>query len=349
MKGVYAAVCERPQARAVSNQRATWKLYICIYILALRLLTVCLRINWGHEPMTGQSNKALLSTERHCTVILITLFQRCIAFVNHTAIDYLHISPSLLSLSETQVLSGDSIIVRGPPRNGPPPEKQINFSNVLAPRLARRPTGNSDSQEVLDEPWAWEAREFLRKKLIGVEVYFSADKPANSTRYYGTVYLGPDASTAVNVTELLVAEGFASVRRENSKAPEVAKLAALEDQAKASGKGKWGGTPSEHVRNVKWTQENPRAIIEQKNGKSLKAIIEHVRDGSTVRAFLLPDFYYVTIMISGIRCPGLKLDADGRPDPSVEVPYAEEARFFVESNFLQRDVEVRNFPFIFHL
>lgn len=99
MKGVYAAVCERPQAREVSNQRATWKLYICIYILALRLLTVCLRINWGHEPMTGQSNKALLSTERHCTVILITLFQRCIAFVNHTAIDYLHISPSLLSLS----------------------------------------------------------------------------------------------------------------------------------------------------------------------------------------------------------------------------------------------------------
>lgn len=45
-------------------------------------------------------------------------------------------------------------------------------------------------------------------------------------------------------------------------------------------------------------------------------------------------------MISGIRCPGFRLDADGKPDPSVVVPYSEEARFFVESRLLQRDVEV---------
>ena len=31
------------------------------------------------------------------------------------------------------------------------------------------------------------------------------------------------------------------------------------------------------------------------------AVIEHVRDGCTVRAFLLPDFYHVTIMITGIK------------------------------------------------
>lgn len=38
------------------------------------------------------------------------------------------------------------------------------------------------------------------------------------------------------------------------------------------------------------------------------AVIEHVRDGCTVRAFLLPDFYHVTIMITGIKvCWSLKL------------------------------------------
>jgi len=31
------------------------------------------------------------------------------------------------------------------------------------------------------------------------------------------------------------------------------------------------------------------------------AVIEHVRDGCTVRAFLLPDFVYVTLMLSGIK------------------------------------------------
>lgn len=40
-----------------------------------------------------------------------------------------------------QVLSGDSVIIRGYPKGGPPPEKQISFSNVIAPKLARRPVG----------------------------------------------------------------------------------------------------------------------------------------------------------------------------------------------------------------
>ena len=31
------------------------------------------------------------------------------------------------------------------------------------------------------------------------------------------------------------------------------------------------------------------------------AVIEHVRDGCTVRAFLLPSFHHVTVMLSGIK------------------------------------------------
>lgn len=38
-----------------------------------------------------------------------------------------------------KVLSGDTVIIRGAPKGGPPPEKQITFSNVIAPKLARRP------------------------------------------------------------------------------------------------------------------------------------------------------------------------------------------------------------------
>uniref|UniRef100_A0A1B0GKL7 Staphylococcal nuclease domain-containing protein 1 n=2 Tax=Lutzomyia longipalpis TaxID=7200 RepID=A0A1B0GKL7_LUTLO len=244
-----------------------------------------------------------------------------------------------------QVLSGDSVIIRGQPQGGPPPEKQINFSNVLAPKLARRPGGgaiNSSGEDNRDEPWAWEAREFLRKKLIGEEVYFTCERPQKSTRDYGVVYLGKDPATAQNITELIVAEGLVTVRRESShNSAEIAKLVELEDAAKAAGKGKWSNAqPSEHVRNIKWTQDNPRNFVEHYHGKPIKAIIEHVRDGSTIRAFLLPEFNYITLIISGIRCPGFKLDSEGKPDPSVTVPYAEEARYFVESRLLQRDVEI---------
>ena len=50
-----------------------------------------------------------------------------------------------------------------------------------------------------------------------------------------------------------------------------------------------------------WTVDDMRALVEKFKQKPQKAIIEHVRDGSTVRVFILPDFYYVTLMLSGIK------------------------------------------------
>lgn len=237
-----------------------------------------------------------------------------------------------------QILSGDSVIIRGP-TGAPPPEKQLNFSGITAPKLARRP---GDGPETKDEPWAWEAREFLRKKLIGEEVLFTSEKPPNAMREYGTIYLGKDLNTAENITESLVSEGLVTVRREGVRqTAEVLRLIELEDAAKAAGKGKWGNSsPSDHVRDIKWSIDNMSTFVEKQQRKPIKAIIEHVRDGSTVRAFLLPDFYHITLMLSGIRCPGFKLDANGKPDPTVKVEYAEEARYFVELRLLQREVEI---------
>ncbi|XP_046665431.1 staphylococcal nuclease domain-containing protein 1 [Homalodisca vitripennis] len=238
-----------------------------------------------------------------------------------------------------QVISGESIVIRGIPKGGPPPEKTITLSSVKAPKLAKRAT--SGSEETKDEPWAWEAREFLRKKLIGefVVCYAAENKPAAAgNRDYGIVYLGKDGATGENINEAIVAEGLASVR---GGGPEVAKLQELEAQAKAAGKGIWSSDDrSLHVRDIKWSIENMRNFVDKCGNKPINAIIEHVRDGSTVRCFLLPDFYHITLMLSGIRCNGFKLDADGRPNLTVKVEYADEARFFVESKLLQRDVQV---------
>ncbi|XP_071517216.1 staphylococcal nuclease domain-containing protein 1 isoform X2 [Panulirus ornatus] len=134
----------------------------------------------------------------------------------------------------------------------------------------------------------------------------------------------------------MVSEGLVSVRRESIRGE--SRLLELEEAAKAQNKGKWAGGDAKHVRNVTWTCENMRSFVDKARGKPIDAVIEHVRDGSTIRCFLFPDFHYITLMISGIRCPMNKLDADGKLDGSE--PFADEARYFTESRLLQRDVQV---------
>lgn len=247
--------------------------------------------------------------------------------------------PQLIRGIVKSVLSGDSVIIRGQPKGGPPPEKNVSFSNVSAPRLARRPGANAKGEDAKDEPYAWESREFLRKKLVGKEVTFVVEYKVTSGREFGTMYLGKDPENGENITEVMISEGLLSVRSKEGKT-DVSRLTELEDKAKSSQKGKWGGEGESHVRDITWQIENPRAYMEKVGRKPISAVVEHVRDGSTIRLFLLPSFNYITLMMSGIRSPGIKLDSEGKPDDGQVEPFSKEARYFTESRLLQRDVEV---------
>uniref|UniRef100_A0A2K5SCG0 Staphylococcal nuclease domain-containing protein n=1 Tax=Cebus imitator TaxID=2715852 RepID=A0A2K5SCG0_CEBIM len=244
-----------------------------------------------------------------------------------------------VSYPAQSVLSGCAIIVRGQPRGGPPPERQINLSNIRAGNLARRAAATQpDAKDTPDEPWAFPAREFLRKKLIGKEVCFTIENKTPQGREYGMIYLGKDIN-GENIAESLVAEGLAT-RREGMRAnnPEQNRLSECEEQAKAAKKGMWSeGNGSHTIRDLKYTIENPRHFVDSHHQKPVNAIIEHVRDGSVVRALLLPDYYLVTVMLSGIKCPTFRREADGSETPE---PFAAEAKFFTESRLLQRDVQI---------
>nr|CAB3266428.1 staphylococcal nuclease domain-containing protein 1 [Phallusia mammillata] len=240
-----------------------------------------------------------------------------------------------------QVLSGDALIVRGQPKGGPPPEKQINLSNIIAPKVAKRSNPNyPDSVETNDEAFAWQSRENLRRKVIGHEIFFLIEHAVNNDRCYGTVFLGTSTS-GQNLAEMQVSEGWAEVRRVNVRSDntEHARLIELEDQAKAAGKGKWQEPrPADAIRDVKWTIDNVRNFVDSHHGEPIPAVIEHVRDGGTMRAFL-PSNHLITFMLSGVKCPMIRRDPE---DPKKEVaePFAAEAKFFVESRLLQRDVKI---------
>lgn len=234
-----------------------------------------------------------------------------------------------------QVLDGGTVIIRGQPRNGPPPERLLALAEIEAPRLARRPGPNSVATD--DEPFAWQAREFLRQMLVGKPLLGSVSYTVPSGREFGTVLVGStDPEKGENVALKLVAEGLARVRENSSDAV----LKEAQEAAKAAGKGVWSGDSSVGVRKITWDLDNPRQLVDQMGGKPVKAIIEHVRDGTTVRAFLLPDFHHITLMMSGVRAPSVRMGSDGKPDPATAEKYALEAHYFTESRLLQREVEI---------
>ena len=66
------------------------------------------------------------------------------------------------------------------------------FSNITAPRLERRPNPGAIVSDSKDEPLAWDAREFVRRKVIGQTVAYTVEHTVATTpnRDYGVIYVG---------------------------------------------------------------------------------------------------------------------------------------------------------------
>ncbi|XP_074294378.1 ribonuclease TUDOR 2-like [Silene latifolia] len=207
------------------------------------------------------------------------------------------------------VPSGDTLVIMGMAKAEIPPEKMVTLASVIAPRLARR--------DGVDEPFAWESREFLRKLCIGKEVTFltHATPPTQSgmSREFATVLLG--GSTTQNVSKLVVANGWAKVKEQKSESNEdVAELLRLEEQAKEQGLGKWSkvpGAPEASIRNLPpsaiggYSGFDALDFATSNKGRSIQAIVEQVRDGSALRVYLLPEFQFVQVFVAGIQSPSM--------------------------------------------
>lgn len=222
------------------------------------------------------------------------------------------------------VPSGDSLVIVGSSKADIPPEKTITLSSLIAPKLARRGT--------LDEPFAWESREFLRKLCIGKDVTFRVDYTVPSIgREFGSVFLGDK-----NVSLLVVSEGWAKVREQVQQKAEVspflAELQRLEEQAKQQGLGRWSKVPGASeasIRNLPPSaigdpsNLDARGFLDANKGSPMEAIVEQVRDGSSLRVYLLPDFRFVQVFVAGIQAPSMGRRATVEPVAEAEIPSGE--------------------------
>ncbi|RWS27604.1 staphylococcal nuclease domain-containing protein 1-like protein [Leptotrombidium deliense] len=230
-------------------------------------------------------------------------------------------------VAKTPVLSGDTVIIRGTPRGGPPPEASVSLAYISAPKIGRKiPSKDGEEAKIInDEPYAWEAREFLRKLLIGKEVTFRYEYtipttiPNAKARECGHLFVNDNE----NVADKLVSEGLAKVirRKQNESNEDYQRLIALEEEAATRSK------PEALKRTVKFDVDDETQPLEK---KSFRGIVEDVIDGSTLRVGLLFDtvYQYITIMLAGIKCPPLS-DKIGA-----------EAKFFTECRLLNKEVDV---------
>eukprot|EP00898_Chlorokybus_atmophyticus_P005051 jgi/Chlat1/5547/Chrsp369S00840 len=277
------------------------------------------------------------------------------------------------------VPSGDSLVIIGNVRGGPPPEKTITLTGLIAPRMARR-DGTSR-----DEPWAWQSKEYLRRRCIGKQVTFRVDYAVPTIgREFGTVYL---AEGNVNVGHDVVEHGWAKVREQrDAEAAQYEELLRLQDVAQQAGSGIWSKEPGAAEASVRklpgaagseGSTFDALELLASYKGKPLAAIVESVRDGAFLRAWLLPEMQFVAIYLAGIQAPSMGKkaqpaapavseggqDTNGKPTTSgasepgaplssaqrlassinsdtAAEPYAREAKHYAECRILHRDVRV---------
>eukprot|EP00033_Pygsuia_biforma_P002658 GCRY01002939.1.p1 GENE.GCRY01002939.1~~GCRY01002939.1.p1 ORF type:complete len:876 (+),score=287.00 GCRY01002939.1:62-2689(+) len=237
------------------------------------------------------------------------------------------------------VPSGDSVVILGNAvKGGLPPEKEITLSGILAPKLARR-------ENQVEEPFAFDSREFLRKQCIGKVVTFEIEKKHNPSikRDFGKVLIHKHDGEKEDVAILLLKQGLVKMRwaEDDEKAqafPDFEAFLAAQKEAQEAKKGLWSEKTDAGVRNINWSDYNAKDLYESSKGKTLKGIVEWVRDGSFARIMLLPGMIYIPCFFTGIQCPGFKRSDNGEGD--VAAPFAHEAKIYTEVRILHREVSV---------
>ncbi|KAI9047064.1 hypothetical protein LZ554_009138 [Drepanopeziza brunnea f. sp. 'monogermtubi'] len=233
-----------------------------------------------------------------------------------------------LEAQVTRIFSPDVIFVR----NRAGVEKRINLSSIRGPR----PTDAAES------PFRDEAKEFLRKKIIGKHVRLSIDGTRPATDEYDAKEVATITYNDKNIGLILVQEGWASVirhrRDDTDRAPNYDELLAAQEKAKEEKKGMWSGKPSKAKTYVDASETLQKAKLQVsglQRQKKVPAIVDFVKGGSRFVVLVPRENIKLNFVLGGIRAPK---SARG-PNDKAE-PFGQEAHDLASKRLTQRDVEI---------
>ncbi|KAI9788742.1 MAG: hypothetical protein M1816_006599 [Peltula sp. TS41687] len=228
----------------------------------------------------------------------------------------------------SRVQSADTLYVR----NKAGAEKRVSLSSIRQPKP-------SDPAQA---PFCAEAKEFLRKRLIGkhVTVDIDATRPAQEgfeAREMATVTFGNN-----NVGLLLVENGWASVirhrRDDEDRSPIYDELLAAEEAAQKEQKGMWAKKPPASKSYTDASESTKAAKIHLsvlQRQRKVPAVVDFVKSGSRFTVLIPRENLKLTFVLSGVRAPKTARNPSEKSDP-----FGQEAHDFAVRRCNQRDVEI---------
>lgn len=245
---------------------------------------------------------------------------------------------STYSALVTRVWSGDTLSVA--PKSGAAssslgPERRCQLASVRGPR------GADASQQY----WASEAKEYLRRRLIGKTVKVTIDyiRPKEGEydeRECVTIHYGTD--DASNISEQLIERGLATVLRhrrdDEDRSSELDKLIVAEQRAVAEQKGLHSTKSVSLTRIVDASESAARAassLYALKRVGKHNAIVDFVSSGSRFKILVPKENTKATFVLAGIRAPRTARNASEKAEPG-----GAESLAYSASHLMQRDVQI---------
>lgn len=276
------------------------------------------RCNDHHSTMLGDRMPALRAAEKKAQAGKLRLHKHHVAKADGKQSDMI----------VGKIVGADTIIVRSKAGD----EKRVGLSSVRGPR----------TNEATEAPFRDEAKEFLRKKVIGKHVQVTVDgsKPASDgfeARDVATV-----TQNGKNIGLMLVQEGYATVIRhrkdDTDRAPNYDELLAAQETAQQEKKGMWAGKPPKTKTLVDASatvQKAKTQLAALQRQKKIPAVVDFCKSGSRFTVLIPREGVKLTMVLGGVRAP-----RSGRSPTEPGEPFGNEALDLANKRCNQRDVEI---------
>lgn len=233
-----------------------------------------------------------------------------------------------------RIISGDTIHVR---KSTPvhSPEQRLHLSSI------RQPVVKDEKQA----GYAHEAKELLRKKLVGkpvsVRIDYMKKEPGADDRVFATV----KDSKGMEIGEILLQRGLATVMRhragDEDRSPDWDKLMVCESEAINAQKGLHTGKEMAGPKYVEASENATKAygfFTSLKRQGRIHAVVDFCASASRFKLVIPKENCRLTFVLAGVRAPKTARNAQEKDEP-----FAREGLEFSTYRALQRDVEVEIF------